>query len=135
MVAVGGVVVVPGASGTLGTHSVVLIQRAHPPAAGSWTFPGGRVRRGELLVDAVRREVREEIGVEVEVLELLEIVELVSETHHFIVHDYLARLRDPAATLIAGDDAADVRLVPVDQLEAYGVTEAVSRIVKAAVTR
>jgi ADP-ribose pyrophosphatase YjhB (NUDIX family) len=113
--------------------AVVLIQRARPPAQGSWTLPGGRVAHGERLEDALVREVREETGLEVEVVRLVEVVEILEPPHHYVVLDYLARLARPGGgTLVAGDDAADVRIVPVDELAAFSVTEAVARVVAAA---
>ena len=39
--------------------AVLLIQRGKPPALGKWSLPGGRVRLGEMLEDAVTREIRE----------------------------------------------------------------------------
>ncbi|HEX8811562.1 MAG TPA: NUDIX domain-containing protein, partial [Terracidiphilus sp.] len=39
-----------------------LIQLARGPARGKWAFPGGLVRRGELLDDAARRELRTSTG-------------------------------------------------------------------------
>src|SRR5438093_13757333 len=42
---------------------------------GLWEFPGGSVEFGERLADALRREIREEYGVEIEVGELLDVVD------------------------------------------------------------
>jgi len=39
-----------------------LVQLARGPARGKWAFPGGLVRRGELLDDAARRELRTSTG-------------------------------------------------------------------------
>lgn len=50
---------------------VLIDRRADGPLAGWWEFPGGKVRSGETTEDCVRRECREEIGVEVEPVELL----------------------------------------------------------------
>ncbi|TDQ04156.1 (deoxy)nucleoside triphosphate pyrophosphohydrolase [Labedaea rhizosphaerae] len=48
-------------------EEVLAQQRAFPPeTAGRWELPGGRVEPGESEVDAVRRECREELGVDVE---------------------------------------------------------------------
>ena len=47
---------------------VLAAQRAEPPAlAGGWEFPGGKVDPGESDVEALVRECREELGVEVAV--------------------------------------------------------------------
>lgn len=94
-----------------------------------WTLPGGRVERGELLSAAARREVLEETGLDVEIVSLVEVVELIGDDHHFVVHDYLARLRGPLSDLRAGDDAAEVRIVPVAELASYAVTDLVLKVV------
>ncbi|GAA3577514.1 NUDIX domain-containing protein [Nonomuraea rosea] len=47
---------------------VLAAQRAEPPAlAGGWEFPGGKVDPGESEEEALVRECREELGVEVAV--------------------------------------------------------------------
>ncbi|MFC8846778.1 MULTISPECIES: NUDIX hydrolase [unclassified Micromonospora] len=50
---------------------VVLTRRSIDPCRGQWHLPGGTVRFGELLPDAVRRVARNELGVEVAVLRML----------------------------------------------------------------
>jgi 8-oxo-dGTP diphosphatase len=51
----------------------LLVTRRHdrPGAAGQWEFPGGKVERGERDADALAREIREELGCEVDVGPLL----------------------------------------------------------------
>ena len=41
---------------------LLLIRRGAEPSKGKWSVPGGRVEFGETLVEAVKREVREETG-------------------------------------------------------------------------
>jgi 8-oxo-dGTP diphosphatase len=45
---------------------VLLLQRDHPPHEGQWVLPGGFVDPGERAREAAEREVREEVGLDVE---------------------------------------------------------------------
>ncbi len=125
--AVGAVVVDQRADGPY----VVLVRRAQPPMKGQWSLPGGRVRHGELLVDALRREIREECALEVTVETLVEVVELISDEYHFVVMDY--RCVRLSGELRAGDDVSDAQWVGVFDLSEYGVSKAVARVVAKAV--
>ena len=44
---------------------LLLIQRNRPPSEGLWTLPGGRLEVGETVEDCARRELREEMGLDV----------------------------------------------------------------------
>ena len=61
---------------------------------GLWEFPGGSVEFGERLADALRREIREEYGVEIAVGELLDVVDhiLPGEGQHWVSPTYLCRI-------------------------------------------
>ncbi|MFL6138506.1 MAG: NUDIX hydrolase [Frankiaceae bacterium] len=54
---------------------LLLVRRAREPGAGRWSLPGGRVEPGEDDAAALRREMREETGLEVEVGQLVGRVE------------------------------------------------------------
>jgi 8-oxo-dGTP diphosphatase len=60
---------------------------------GLWEFPGGSVEFGERLADALRREIREEYGMEIEVGELLDVVDhiLPAEGQHWVSPTYICR--------------------------------------------
>lgn len=115
---------------------VLLVQRGTPPARGQWTVPGGKVELGESLREACAREVREETGLEVEVGALLEVVERVIRSadgaisHHFVIHDYLARVT--GGELRAGDDALDARFVDATALAALPVTDGLVPVIERA---
>ncbi len=87
MVGVGGVVIADGRA--------LLIRRGHPPLEGEWSIPGGTLEVGETLLDAVRRELAEETGIEVRVGELIEVFERIfpdgdgQPKYHFVIVDYL----------------------------------------------
>jgi 8-oxo-dGTP diphosphatase len=123
VVAVGGVVLAAG-------PRVLLIKRGAPPMAGQWTLPGGRLRGGETIAAAIEREVREETGIRVAAGSLIEVVEIVTEGYHYVIHDHLCTPVDGSEVPKAGDDAAEARYVRLSELSAFGVTEAVNRVVR-----
>lgn len=94
---------------------LLMVQRANEPGKGKWSLPGGRVEHGELLADAVRREIREETGLEIDVGELAGILEVPGDDLHYVILDYHAVLRGDA-TARADDDASDVRWVPLNEV-------------------
>lgn len=100
---------------------VLLVQRGREPGKGLWGVPGGVLELGEAVVDGVRREVREECGIEIEVGPLLGVFEPRQRDdagrlrYHYVVLDYLARY--VSGELRAADDADDARWVALDALE------------------
>jgi ADP-ribose pyrophosphatase YjhB (NUDIX family) len=67
LVGVGAVVVDKG--------RVLLVRRGTEPLRGQWSLPGGLLELGESLKDGVIREVREETGLIVEPLDLIELLD------------------------------------------------------------
>ncbi len=113
---------------------VLLIRRGHAPDAGEWSIPGGAVDLGESVEVALRREVREETGLDIEVGAFLEIYERIERDadgavrFHFVVLDYAATL--VGGTLRAGDDAADAAFVDPADLDRYGVADSIRRLLR-----
>jgi 8-oxo-dGTP diphosphatase len=61
---------------------------------GHWTIPGGALDYGECFEDAVKREIREELGIEIEVVSLLVLVDDIihNEGEHWITSQYHAKI-------------------------------------------
>ena len=93
---------------------LLLVRRGHGPAAGTWGVPGGRVEHGELLAEAVVRELREETGIEGVCGSLIGTVELVDETdaEHIVVLGFSVALLESAEP-IADSDATEAAWVPL----------------------
>lgn len=100
---------------------VLVVKRGTEPDKGLWGLPGGLVELGETLNEAVRREVAEETGLDVEPGEVVGVFEPIRHDgrnrirYHYIVIDFIAYRR--GGTLKAGDDAAEVRWVSTDALD------------------
>jgi 8-oxo-dGTP diphosphatase len=94
---------------------LLVIQRGHAPAAGTWTLPGGRVEPGETHERACVREMLEETGLEVEVGRPIGQVERKAPGGDtYVIDDYACRVT--GGVLRAGDDAADARFVTDSEL-------------------
>ncbi|MGD9702653.1 MAG: NUDIX hydrolase [Acidimicrobiia bacterium] len=94
---------------------LLLVQRGRGAGQGSWSIPGGRVELGETLDAAVRRELREETGLEAVDVAHLGFVERIDETWHFVIHDFLVSV-EGTEEANAGDDAAALAWVPLAEL-------------------
>lgn len=133
VVGVGGVVIAEGRA--------VLIRRGSEPLKGRWSIPGGTLELGETIAEGVRRELAEETGLEVEVLDLIEVFERIwpdgapagdatRPQYHFVILDYLCR--PTGGALRAGSDVTDVALVAEDELERYALTPTATRVLRRA---
>ncbi len=105
---------------------VLLVKRKHDPFAGSWAIPGGFVDDEEKLIDAARRELKEETGVEIAELEQLYTAgDPGRDPRGWTVSVvYLARVDADAVKPQAADDAAEVGWFPLDGLPALAFDHA-----------
>lgn len=117
-------------------RNILLVQRAKEPLQGYWSLPGGIVEAGEKLEDAVRREVLEETGLEIQPLEMFEIFERIMPDaegrpeYHYVLIDYLCRVL--GGQLAAASDVSCAAWVTEQDLGKYMVTEGTLAVVERA---
>jgi ADP-ribose pyrophosphatase YjhB (NUDIX family) len=116
--------------------NLLLVERAKEPLKGYWSLPGGIVEAGEKLEDAIRREVLEETGLEVEPLSIFEIFERIIPDaaglaeYHYVLIDYLCR--PVGGKLQAASDVSGVAWVPERKLRDYRLTEGTLPVIEKA---
>jgi 8-oxo-dGTP diphosphatase len=115
---------------------ILLAERGKEPLKGWWSLPGGIVETGEKLAEAMRREVREETGLEVEVMSMFEIFERVipddagRAEYHYVLIDYLCKV--VGGTLEAASDVSRAAWVSQLELGNYRLTEGTVAVVERA---
>ncbi|MDQ3876841.1 MAG: NUDIX domain-containing protein [Actinomycetota bacterium] len=97
------------------SDELLMIRRAADPGRGLWTIPGGRVENGELLAEALKREVLEETGLEVDPGDLVGILEVPGDPHYVIL-DFYARLTGGREPHAQQEEVAEARWVPLDDV-------------------
>lgn len=102
---------------------VLLVQRGREPLKGQWSLPGGLLEVGESLEAAVVREVEEETGLKVRLVELIELLDRIHREdgrvrYHYVIADYLCSVT--GGELHAASDADAVRWVERGEWNSHG---------------
>ena len=115
---------------------VLLAARSKPPAQGVFSLPGGLVEPGETLAEAALRELKEEVGVDADMIGFIGHVEVIERDgddrvlHHFVICAHAARWRrgEPSA----GSEALEVRWVREEETAWLPTTPGLAGILRQA---
>ena len=135
------IVVAVGAIVTDGER-VLLIQRGHPPGQGLWSIPGGRVELGETLHAALRREIQEECGLDVDVGDVAIMLDRVTRdsdgsvrSHYLILDFWSTPVGSPIPDVRASSDASDAGWYTLDQIRQLPTTNKLADYLEEALRR
>ena len=113
---------------------VLLVQRGREPSYGKWSLPGGLVELGESLEEAVRREVREEVGLDVCVGDLVVALDRVLRDSdggiefHYVLLDFLCV--GDAGDPVPASDVLDCAFVALSDLASYALVRGTEEVVE-----
>ena len=116
--------------------NILLVERAGEPMKGYWSLPGGIVETGERLADGIRREVREETGLEIGALSVFEIFERIiadaegQTEYHYVLIDYVCRPQ--GGRLAPATDVSRVAWVSQQDLGKYRLTDGTLEVIERA---
>lgn len=118
------------------TGKILLVERGKEPLKGFWSIPGGIVETGEKLEEAIRREVSEETGLDVDPYSMFEIFERIIPDgegkleYHYVLIDYLCRR--VAGEPVAASDVSRVAWVAEQNLREFRLTEGTLGVIERA---
>ena len=112
---------------------VLIIKRAFEPSKNKWSIPGGAVELGEKVRDAAKREVYEELGLDVEIKDVVDVLDNIvydgeKIKYHFVLVDFWAELR--GGDLILSHECLDAAWVGKDELDLHDLTEGARRAIE-----
>jgi 8-oxo-dGTP diphosphatase len=86
---------------------------------GKWEFPGGGVKFGEKCEDAVKREIKEEHDIDIEVIEFLEVVDHIipEEKQHWVAPSYIARLISGEAKIMELEKCDEIMWINLSEID------------------
>jgi len=115
---------------------VLLVRRNQDPGKGRWSLPGGAVELGESLLEALERELREELSVKIEVGGLVGAFDKIVHDrekrvqYHYVLVDYWGWITDGDPS--PASDVSEAKAVPLDKLDSFGIDKELTETIRKA---
>jgi len=122
IVAVSGVILNP-------TKEILIVRRAKSPGKGLWSLPGGAVKIGEKLHNALIREIKEECNISIKIEKFLGAFDRIffdenqNVQYHYVVLDYLCHTKD--TEIQPASDIDDYIWISSETISEYSYTPGV----------
>lgn len=75
-------------------NKIFITQRGYGDFKDKWEFPGGKIEDNETKEECIKREIKEELDAEIEIIKFLNTIEYTYPTFHLVMHNFIARLKD-----------------------------------------
>ena len=96
---------------------VFATQRGYGEFKGGWEFPGGKIEEGETPQEALVREIKEELNVEIEIRELLDVVEYDYPNFHLSMDCFICKIKSGELVLNEHEAAKWLTKETLDSVE------------------
>jgi 8-oxo-dGTP diphosphatase len=106
---------------------VLLVRRGQSPSFGKWSLPGGLVELGESTRAAIAREIVEECGIGIRVVDVAGVLDRIVHDdagrvrYHYVLVDYLAY--PESLDVVAGSDAGDAQWFEIERVAELDTTQ------------
>ena len=117
-------------------QEMLVVRRAKEPAKGTLDLPGGFVDMGETVEEGMRREIKEETGLDVQDIRYLfsspNIYMYSGMGVHTLDMDFLVPVSGEQPAIIAADDAAEAFWLPISEVNPadFGLTSIRNAVIR-----
>ena len=121
-------------TGILIENNEILLVQQKLSDQRNWSLPGGRLERGETLSQGLLREMKEETGLEVEIVRMLYLCDVAASSNTLLHITFLLRRTGGEIVLPSNEfdknPIRDVKFVPVSELTHYGFPEKFVQVIQ-----